>query len=86
MDAAFVRSLDALEVGPLLEVVERAEGRLFDLDLSGLSRSGSFEGAAPPLDLLVGQVNGPTDLASAIESVDPRWRLDVILALQDHLD
>jgi hypothetical protein len=45
-----------------------------------------FEGRPPPAKVLDGVLAEATDLRSAIDGVDLRWRLDVILALQDYVD
>lgn len=89
MDARFVASLDALDTWDterLTHLIEEAEERLFATNLSDLSRSADFVGAPPPRGLLSGAVSTAVDVAAAIERVALRWRLDAILALQDHID
>lgn len=89
MDAQFLASLDALDESArerLARLLSEAEERLLDMDLSKLPRSEDHIGVPPPRGLLGGEVNSPTDVTSAIERTELRWRLDVILALQDYLD
>lgn len=45
-----------------------------------------FEHAPPPKELLTGTVTSPAALRVAIESTDPRWRLDAVCAVVDFLD
>lgn len=45
-----------------------------------------FEGRTPPAKILDGVLAEAKDLTSAIDAVDIRWRLDVVLALQDYVD
>jgi hypothetical protein len=45
-----------------------------------------FEGRPPPAKVLDGVLADAKDLRSAIDAVDIRWRLDVVLALQDYVD
>ena len=45
-----------------------------------------FEGRPPQRKILDGVLAEAKDLRSAIDAVDLRWRLDVVLALQDYVD
>jgi hypothetical protein len=85
----FRTSLDTIAVSDhaaLRGVVERAESRANQADWSELKGSEVHVGAPAPSDLLHGRVLTREDVAHAIDRVAPRWRLDVILALDDYLD
>lgn len=45
-----------------------------------------FEGRPPPAKILHGEPKSPEAVAEAVGQVDTRWRLDVVLALQDYVD
>jgi hypothetical protein len=88
MSDEFCTSLDAVAVSDraaLRGIVEGAELRHYRADWSDLSRSEVHVGAPAPTDLLQGRMVTAADLARAIDRVVPRWRLDVIQALEDYL-
>ena len=89
MTADFQATLDAL-IGRDREavrgIVEHAEKRAYEADWSDLAGSEIHVGAPAPADLLRGHLASPDDVARAIDQVVPRWRLDVILALDDYVD
>ncbi len=92
MTVAFKQSLDAVaseERAAVLLILEEEEARVFGQDLSGLSdpeKESVFEGLTPPVLILDGHMNAPQDIRTAVESVDWRWRLDVICALDDYIE
>jgi hypothetical protein len=89
MSEDFRSSLDTLAARDreaLCAVVEHAEMRAYETDWSDLRGSEIHVRAAAPADLLRGHLVTPDDLVHAIDQVVPRWRLDVILALDDYLD
>jgi hypothetical protein len=89
MSDDFRASLDALVAGDrdaLRVIVEHAEMRAHEADWSDLVGSEIHVAAPAPVDLLQGRLATPDDVAHAIDQVVPRWRLDVILALDDYLD
>ena len=88
MSDEFCTSLDAVAASDraaLRSIVERAEMRHHGADWFDLSRSEVHVGAPAPTDLLQGRVVTAADVAHAIDRVVPRWRLDVIQALDDYL-
>lgn len=50
------------------------------------STEAEFEGLPPQRKILDGVLAEAKDLRSAIDAVDLRWPLDVVLALQDYVD
>lgn len=89
MTEAFRLSLDALvqvDPHPLEELIDDAEDGAYRGDWSELGWSDQFVCAAPPVGLLHGELNSVIDLADALAQVEPRWRLDAILAVSDYLD
>lgn len=89
MTEAFRQSLDALAAADpdaLDEVIGDAEDAAFSRDWSELGDNDPFVGTAPPVEILRGQLKSASDLASALEQVQPRWQLDVILAVSDYLN
>jgi hypothetical protein len=54
--------------------------------MQSTSGSADYIGAAPPSDLLQGRLSRASDVGFAIERTDLRWRLDVIMALEDYLN
>lgn len=88
MSDDFRAGLDAVsrsDADSLREVVEHAEEQVYEADWHGLNTSEELVGTPPPVDLLRGDVSTAKDVADAIEQTDLRWRLDVILALDDYL-
>jgi hypothetical protein len=88
MTEDFRTSLDAVASSNLTALrmeVERAEVRAYDTDWSELRGSEIHVGAPAPSGLLRGHVATPEAVADAIDAVVPRWRLDVIVALDDYL-
>ena len=66
------------------DVLEQAEGAIFEQDLSGLSDA-SFEAVPAPDGPLTGSVGSLGELREAIERVSLRWRLDAVLHLYDYM-
>jgi hypothetical protein len=81
LDALVARDRDALRA-----IVERAEIRAHETDWSELVGSEMHVAAHAPAELLQGRLATPDDVAHAVDQVVPRWRLDVILALDDYVD
>ena len=44
-----------------------------------------YEGRPPPVKILRGPLTTPEDLAASLDRVEPRWRLDAVMALQDYI-
>jgi hypothetical protein len=89
MTDEFRTSLDTIADGnraALQGIVESAEMRAYASDWSDMNGAETHASVAPPGDLLKGRIVRPEDLASAIEQVDLRWRLDVIMALDDYME
>jgi hypothetical protein len=89
MSADFQAGLDVLvgrERDALRSIVEHAEKRAYEADWSDLVGSEVHVEAPAPADLLHGHPTTPDHVAHAIDQVVPRWRLDVILALDDYVD
>jgi hypothetical protein len=57
-----------------------------ETDWSELRGSEIHVGAPAPSGLLQSRVTTAEAVADAIDGVVPRWRLDVIMALDDYLD
>lgn len=91
MSDVFRHSLDRLmmrDQEDLGEVIEIEQMRFFE-ERAGLllcdSEEAEFVGAAPPIALLAEPVGTVEDLRQVIRGIDDRWRLDVLLALDDYL-
>lgn len=90
MSDVFRQSLDQLmlqDQEDLDEAIETEEMRFFDERAGLLVRDADeveFVGAAPPLGLLAEPVGTVDDLRQVIRGIDDRWRLDVLLALDDY--
>jgi hypothetical protein len=90
MSDDFRSSVDALLSSSrpgVVELLEAAEERVFDVDLSGLAVAAGaddFQGVAPPRELLHGLFTTHEELRHALELIDLRWRLDAVLALIDY--
>lgn len=91
MTDEFRTSLDVLRAQArpaVMQVVDDELDRFFDQDLTALSEPegvSAFEGQAPPMHLLDGQLRAPEDVRAAIANIDLRWRIDVIEALADYV-
>jgi len=91
MSAGFRGSLDALvEVDSrrVLDLVESQQDRFLSVEnVSPIDADteARFHGATPPRNLLDGPVSTLDDLGAVIAAVDRRWRLDVLMALEDYL-
>lgn len=79
-DALALSDLEALQL-----VIGRAEEQAYESGWFELSASEEYVGSTPPVALLRGRVLSAGDVASAIEQTDLRWRLDVIMALDDYI-
>ena len=92
MSDVFRRSLERLvdesaeELAALLSSEENSfileERRRSPSDVEELA----FQGARPPLGLLVAAVESVDELRSRVLEIDRRWRLDLITALDDWVD
>jgi hypothetical protein len=80
--ATLRRDLAGDVVGNLLDGEEEA---IFENDLVP-DADKSFVDAAPPRGILDADVSTADRLRAAVQGVDLRWRLDVVLALQDLID
>ena len=71
-----------------MELLERCEEEFFEeIDRDGLAGSSqNLVGTPAPREVLAQIVSTLEQLAAVIANVEPRWRLDVILGLQDYLD
>ena len=89
MTDEFRMSLDSVAAShgaQLRGIVEDAQTSVYERDWSGLVMSQDLVAAAPPLDLLRGEVTDPRDVADDINRVRPEWRLDALMALDDYID
>ena len=71
------------------EIVETAETNIFELFLDtkvDLDAEAPFAEAAAPIEIFSALVYTRDQLAAAIDDIDLRWRLDVLMALQDLAD
>lgn len=87
MSEDFRRGLDAIaetDIGALQELVAQAEERIYDADFSRLDTSDEYVGKTPPTNLLHECPASAKDVADAIEQTNLRWRLDVVMALDDY--
>lgn len=88
MSSDFRRGLDVLaraDPEALRDALGLWEEALLLSDWSGLEKAEHLVGATPPVDLLRGRPCTVRDVAGAVEAVDLRWRLDVVMALDDYL-
>ncbi len=91
MTDEFRRSLDMLidqradGVSELLSTEEDAfyAARIYGAPIDAGERD--FEGLAPPKALLDDPVSSLDELRARILAIDARWRLDVVVALDDYL-
>ena len=81
LDALIARDRDAVRT-----VVEQAESLAYETGWSDLVGSKTHVEAPAPADLLQGHLATPEDVGVAVDEVVPRWRLDVIMALDDYVD
>ena len=67
--------------------LETAEEQMFEVKPAAAvpAVEARFEGLPPPRKILRGSVEDVADLLATLERVDPRWKLDAILALQDYI-
>ena len=92
MTKSFRRSLDSLlhtERAQVETVLAGAEETIYEkgsLEPVDRETEAGYEGRTPPVKVLDGALTDANDLRAAIDNVDPRWRLDVVLALQDYAD
>lgn len=83
LDRLIASDLDAVE-----ELVASEEETFFVQTSPAVAVAGGeseFEGAVPPPEILNGAVASTVDLRDLIQGVSVRWRLDIILALDDYL-
>ncbi|MBM0124578.1 hypothetical protein [Pimelobacter simplex] len=89
MTEEFRMSLDlvlAFRGAQVRGIVEEAQTSLHERDWSFLVAAEGLIAAAPPSHLLRGEVTGPEGVADAISRVEPEWRLDALMALDDYID
>ena len=67
--------------------LETAEEQMFEVKPAAAvpTVEAGFVGLPPPRKILRGSLEDVADLLAALERVDPRWKLDAILALQDYI-
>lgn len=70
----------------LRKTLELAEERVYDSEWSNLPSADSYVAAPPPVGLLQGAIATPEDVAQVIAEVDPRWRLDAVMAIVEYMD
>jgi hypothetical protein len=70
---------------PLEELLEDEESAIFE-DTLTQDTDGRFVGLTPPRAILDGDLSTADLLVATVRAVDQRWRLDVVLALQDLID
>lgn len=91
MTDEFRRSLDKLidqQADGVADLLAAEEDSCYAARMNGApSDAGErdFEGLAPPQALLEDPVSSLDDLRARILAVDARWRLDVVVALDDYL-
>lgn len=91
MSQQFKASFDVLlsvDREAVFDVLERAEERMFDEDISILAdpeKESAFERQTPPRPLLDGEVRSADEVNAAVGRTDWRWRLDVVCALIDYI-
>jgi hypothetical protein len=76
------KSLGNEELEELLEVEESA---IFD-DTLAPDTDDTFVGVSPPRAVLDGDLGTADLFVATVRAMDQRWRLDVVLALQDLID
>ena len=92
MTKSFRHSVDSLlrtDRAQVEAVLAAAEEAIFEHGMGEPIEQGTeteFEGRPPPAKVLDGVLAEAKDLRPAIDAVDLRWRLDVVLALQDYVD
>ena len=92
MSKSFRRALDQLRRShptQIDEILSNAEDAIFSDGAVTPDEPGvraHYEGHPPPIEILQGDPRTPDDLAQTINQVEPRWRLDAVLALQDYVD
>lgn len=69
----------------LEELLEDEESAIFD-DTPAPDTDDTFVGVSPPLAVLDGDLSTADLLVATVRAMDQRWRLDVVLALQDLID
>lgn len=90
MTSEFVESLRGLEPhgrNVLSTMVEDAQEEFFDLldDVAPTEPTSPDEDALP-VDYLRGAFTTAEDIADYLKQIDPRWRLDALMAVEDYLD
>ena len=83
--SAFENLRKGLGDEPLQELLEGEESAIFD-DTPASDTDDSFVGISPPRAVLDGDVSTADLLVATVRAMDPRWRLDVVLALQDLIE
>jgi hypothetical protein len=91
MSDEFRRSLDKLidqRADGVSDLLSAEEDAFYVARMNGVpidAGERDFEGLAPPQALLDDPVSSLDDLRARILAVDARWRLDVVVALDDYL-
>lgn len=91
MSDVFRASLDRLvadERAAVAEMIESEENRFYEEPrelLEGTADDGGYVEAVPPTGLMTGTVATTGELQVAIQSIDRRWRLDALMALDDYI-
>lgn len=88
MTDRFRTSLDQLisqDSDAVAELIAEEQDRFFDGEAVTTDGEDEYASAAPPVGLLDKLVRTTEELRSTIADVDIRWRLDVLLALEDYV-
>lgn len=89
MTPEFRRGFDAMALShrqELQRVIDAADEEISEADLIASADEDQYVACSPPLEILRGDVRRPDDVRLSIQQVSERWRLDVVLALDDYLD
>ena len=92
MSKSFRRALDQLRRShptQIHDVLSNAEDAILSdgaLTADEPEARAHYEGHPPPIGILQGDPRTPDGLAQIINQVEPRWRLDAVLTLEDYVD
>ena len=91
MTKSFRRGLDAVvraDPQGVEDALAKAEEQFFDIEMAppDVAAEAPFVGLPPPVKILRGPIVDAEGVTAGIARVDERWRLDVILALEDYTE
>lgn len=90
MTADIIESLAALSAAARRrlahELAEYLDGLFDGLDPEVADVVGGVQGELPPDEILSGRFTDTPGLLERVEAIDPRWRIDVALAVCDVID